>query len=212
VKGQRVAPGESIMAICMQCGNELLGTVKCTVCAAGRGGVKLAPSDAVDARRPHLLRCRCPYCEHYLETEDWEGIRVLSCPECRGTFFPDHALESVLNQLRAGAETLEVSAVLADFRKRFTRKLPPSVRYRNCPVCEDPMLRSNYGTVSGVIVHVCGDHGTFVNEMEFANLAEFIVRGGDQLADHARKIHVRITHNREHAGRTILDHFFGSRG
>jgi Zn-finger nucleic acid-binding protein len=200
------------MGICMKCGNELLGYEECAVCAAGRGGVKLAPTDAVDPRRPHIQRCRCPYCENYMKTEDWEGIHVLSCPECRGTFFPDNALESVLNNLRAGAETLEVSAVLADFKKRFTRKLPPSVRYRNCPVCEDPMKRHNYGTVSGVIVHVCGDHGTFVNEMEFANLADFIVRGGDQLADRARKIHVRITNHREHGGRTVLDHMFGSRG
>jgi len=199
------------MAMCMKCGNDLYGYEECAVCAAGRGGIKLAPTDAIDPSRPHIQRCRCPYCEAYLHTEDWQGTRVLSCGDCRGTFFPGRALEDVLNQLRTGADTLEVSAVLDDFRKRFTRKLPPSVRYRKCPVCEGPMKRHNYGTVSGVIVHVCGEHGTFVNETEFANLADFIVRGGDHMAERARKIHVRITNNREHGGRTVLDHFFGSR-
>ena len=200
------------MGMCMECGNEILGYEECAVCAAGRGGVKLAPTDAIDPEHPHIQHCRCPYCESYLRTEDWESTKVLSCSECHGTFFPGHALETVLNNLRQNTERLEVSAVLEDFKKRFKRKLPPSVRYRHCPVCEGPMKRHAYGTVSGIIVHICGDHGTFVSESEFASLADFIVRGGDQLADRARKIHVRITNNREHGGNTVLDHLFGSRG
>ena len=81
------------MGMCMSCGNEILGYEECAVCAAGRGGVKLAPTDAIDPDRPHIQRCRCPYCEHYLRTEDWEGSKVLSCSECRGTFFPGRSLE-----------------------------------------------------------------------------------------------------------------------
>ncbi|MEM8883389.1 MAG: zf-TFIIB domain-containing protein [Planctomycetota bacterium] len=195
----------------MKCGNDLLGYEECAVCAAGRGGVQTASRDAVSPDRPNLLRCKCSYCEGYLHTETWEDTQVMACGDCRGVFFPGNALEEVLNALRQTTETLEVSAVVADFKKRFSRKLPPSVRYRKCPVCDGPMKRHNYGTVSGVIVHVCGDHGTFVSESEFAGLADFIVRGGDQMAERAQKIHVRLTNRREGNGK-VLDHLFGSRG
>lgn len=200
------------MAMCMKCGNELLDYEECAVCAAGRGGTKLAPIGVGDPRQPQVGRRPCPYCENQMKQEKWDGIGVLSCPECRGTFFPGESLEEVLNNLRASVETLEVSAVPDDFKKRFARKLPPSVRYRNCPVCATRMSRQNYGTDSNVIMHVCGTHGTFINEMEFAGLADYIVSSGEPLPDHVRKIHVQLTHDREHAGRTVLDYLFGSRG
>lgn len=197
----------------MQCGNELLCYEECAVCAAGRGrGVVVARPHQVGRPKAKISHCRCPYCESALGTEDWEGNRVLSCRECHGTFFPDHTLESVLNQLRASCEVLEVSAVLEDFRERFQRKLPPSVRYRHCPVCEGPMKRHNYGRQSGVIVHVCGDHGTFVGETEMAGLADFIVRGGDHLTERATKIHISLTGRNEQRPRSVMDHMFGSRG
>lgn len=196
------------MSLCMKCGNEILGYEDCAVCAAGRGGVVVARPDQREKPKVTLHHCRCPYCESLMGTEQWDGTAVLSCRECRGTFFPDHSLETVLNQLRNDCESIDVSTVLDDFKERFHRKLPPAVRYRHCPVCEGPMKRHNYGTQSGVIVHVCGEHGTFVGESEMAALADYILRGGDQLTARAHRIRISLSMKNDRKVRTVLDHLF----
>lgn len=125
-----------------------------------------------------------------------EGNKTLLCPTCFGMFFPGNALESVLNRLRANCDPTDLDSALKDFKGRFRRELPASVRYKQCPVCDAPMLRRNYGTVSGVITDVCVDHGTWVDEKAFADLANFIVRGGDLVAGKAQETRLRAATNR----------------
>jgi hypothetical protein len=85
------------------------------------------------------------------------------------------------------------------------------VRYKACPVCEEVMARRAYGTVSGVIVDHCGDHGTWVDEAQFAALADFICRGGDVLASEIDKVRARIGRRGAggQSGRSILERFLG---
>ena len=196
------------MSLCMKCGNEILGYEECAVCAAGRGGVVVARPHDRELPKATLHRCRCPYCESLMGTEQWDGTPVLSCRECRGTFFPDNSFEAMLNELRRERTSIDVSTVLEDFKKRFHRKLPPAVRYRHCPVCETPMKRTNYGTHSGVIVHQCAQHGTFVGELEMAQLADYILRGGDELTERAHKIRVSLSLKKDRRVRSVLDHLF----
>jgi Zn-finger nucleic acid-binding protein len=190
------------MALCPGCGNEVQNPQKCPVCGAGR---------APKANRKKLAKGRgkCPRCNEFLAEQDWEGVSTYSCPTCRGTFFVDRGLEEVLNKLRATCDPVDVNTVMKEFKDRFTRKLPDAIRYKKCPVCTTVMTRRNYATVSGVIVDSCGDHGTWVDEAQFAALADFICRGGDVLATETGKVRARIQPGQGANARTIMDRLFG---
>ncbi|MHC4547907.1 MAG: TFIIB-type zinc ribbon-containing protein [Planctomycetota bacterium] len=192
------------MSLCPGCGNEVVDTQRCPVCEAGR-----APRGGSPRKLAKGLS-KCPRCNEFLLKQDWDGVITYSCPNCRGTFFPARGLEEVLNKLRATCDPVDVQTVLKDFRDRFSRKLPTAIRYKTCPVCNTVMTRRNYATVSGVIVDACGDHGTWVDEAQFAALADFICRGGDVLATEVRKVRARISPGEQRSGGTLLDKFFGS--
>ena len=194
------------MALCPGCGNEVLDPTKCAVCKAGRGAA--SAKTRREERSHYDSRCSCPRCNEYLEEQSWEGTATLSCPNCRGTFFPGNALETVLDKLRATVDPVDADTVLREFKDRFTRQLPNAVRYKGCPVCAEVMIRRAYGTVSGVIIDLCSDHGSWVDESQFAALADFICRGGDLLANEIDKVRARITRR---SGPTLLDKFLGNR-
>jgi len=195
------------MALCPGCGNDVRDTTNCPICKAGRA-VHKAPRQPPE---PVDNTCHCPRCNAALAQQDWEGIAILGCPTCRGAFFPGSALEQVLDKLRADAEPVDTETVLKEFKDRFSRQLPEAVRYKACPVCNEVMLRRNYGTVSGVIVDTCCDHGTWVDEAQFAALADFICRGGDLLAAEIGKVRARIQVRGTQIGPTPLKRFFGKR-
>lgn len=158
--------------LCPRCGNMVEDPRQCPICAAGRGtGKHTAPS--VPA---------CPRCEDPLESQDWDGVAVLLCPTCQGVLFPLGGLEKTFDKLREASEEAKLPEVLREFKDRYQRKLAAAVRYKHCPVCTALMTRRNYMGVSGVIVDVCGKHGTWVDQAAFGDLAAFISRGGDVLA------------------------------
>ena len=117
----------------------------------------------------------------------------------------------VLNKLRATCDPVDLSTVFDEFKDRFTRELPEAVRYKACPVCATILLRRNYGNVSGVIVDVCGDHGTWVDEQAFAALADFVCRGGDQLAATVRARNSAPAGDRASRprSRSVMERLFG---
>ena len=190
------------MALCPSCGNEIENPQDCPVCGAGR-----APRASV--RKLEQGRCHCPRCNDLLEEQDWEGVATYTCPSCHGNFFRSRGLEEILDKLRASCDPVDVASVHREFKDRFTRKLPEAIRYKKCPVCNTVMTRRNYATVSGVIVDACGDHGTWVDEAQFAALADFICRGGDVLAAEAGKVRARIQPRGENKARTVMDSLFG---
>lgn len=188
--------------LCTNCGNEVVDARKCPICAAGRGGKK----------RRVVNQVVCPRCADPLESQNWDGIPVFCCPTCRGSFFPERGLEEALNKLRATCSPMDVASVLSEFKDRFTRQLPSNIRYKDCPVCATVMTRRNYATVSGVIVDVCGKHGTWVDESAFADLANFITRGGDILASEVKKIRTRpLPASPAGNGPSILERLFGTK-
>lgn len=50
--------------------------------------------------------------------------------------------------------------------------------YRKCPVCAASMQRKNFGAVSGIILDVCGAHGTFFDHEELPGVLAFVRSGG----------------------------------
>ncbi len=82
------------------------------------------------------------------------------------------------------------------------------VRYRACPECATMMNRTNYARISGIIVDVCREHGTWFDAHELPALLDFVRRGGldvarqrevQSLADERRRL------ERERMMRTHLD-------
>jgi len=161
--------------LCVQCGNEMVEGEECPVCASGRGGKqkhRYRPGDLV----------LCTACNVPLTQQDWDGVNVMSCPSCQGMLFPPNALESVLNKLRETADPLDYAEVLKEFRDRYkTRRTTTNVRYKLCPICREAMVRRNYAGASGIVIDACGDHGHWVDQNSFAELSEWISKGGDQL-------------------------------
>ena len=191
------------MSLCRVCGNEVDDPANCPVCLAGR-----APHRGAAAVESGSA-CLCPRCADPLGQQDWEGTTTLTCPSCRGTFFPDGSLEVVLNKLRATTDPVDVASAVQEFKDRFTRPLPDAVRYKSCPVCGTTMTRQNYATVSGVIVDNCPDHGSWVDETAFAALADFICRGGDAVASKAGKVRARLDSTQPGRSTSLFDRFFG---
>jgi len=153
--------------ICKSCGNEVADELHCPICQAGHGTGEHASV--------------CPQCDVALVEQDWEGVRVLQCTECSGSFFPPRALETTLDKLRAACAIPDYASVVQEFKDRFQRKTPQALRYRGCPVCGEIMVRRNYGRVSGVIIDICGPHGIWVDQAAFVGLTDFVSRGGEVL-------------------------------
>ena len=191
-----IASKRRVMAFCTGCGNEVADPAHCGICASGRGPRKgrRAPDEPEAGPQPASLVCKCPRCNDPLDEQDIEGVATLMCPSCQGMFFPRQGLEIVLNKLRATCEATDMDSALQEFKDRFRRELPDSVQYKQCPVCDEPMIRRNYGTVSGVIVDVCYSDGTWVDGVAFGELADFIVRVGDLVADKASATRARLSH------------------
>jgi len=166
-------PVKQALALCKRCGNMVEDVHQCPICAAGRASGKRPEKPSVPC---------CPRCEDPLEEQDWDGVAVLICATCQGSLFPVGGLEKTLDKLRDASEEAKLPEVLREFKDRYQRKLPAAVRYKHCPICEGLMTRRNYMGVSGVIVDVCGKHGTWVDQAAFTDLAAFISRGGDVLA------------------------------
>jgi hypothetical protein len=134
-------------------------------------------------------------------------------PDVPGDVLPGQRARDRARQARKTCDPVDADTVLKDFKDRFHRQLPDAVRYKHCPVCDTVMTRLAYGTVSGVIIDACGDHGTWVDEAQFAALADFICRGGDILAAKVDEVRERnvIGGHRGPAGDTasILGRFLG---
>ncbi len=188
--------------LCKRCGNDVDDPLNCEVCTNARKPRE--PSENKMVVGPP----RCPRCRDPLEHQDWDGVNALQCPTCRGTFFPDRGLEATLNKLRATCSPKDVQSVMADFKERFHRELPDAVRYKACPVCDTVMTRRNYGTVSGAVIDVCGEHGTWVDEVVFGSLADFVCRGGDLISERVSRHQTSLTPNQK-GGTSLIDRLFG---
>ncbi len=104
---------------------------------------------------------------------------VHTCAGCLGCWL-EHAAWSTLRR------HLEPSR-LADPRRVPRVPLPDGFQSipivtRRCPRCAEPMLRENYGSISGVLVDQCLDHGWWFPPGHLHAVMRFVRRGGLLLA------------------------------
>ena len=102
-------------------------------------------------------------------------VDLLECVDCDGTWIEAAAFE----QLCADREH---QAAVMHRRAEGVRAAAPSaaerVQYRPCPQCGKMMNRLNFGRLSGTIIDVCREHGTFLDRGELHHVMRFILDGG----------------------------------
>jgi len=159
--------------MCPGCGNDVEDPLACPICADGR-------SISARKRKEEDRGPVCPQCNEVLEMQDWDGVPALMCASCQGILFPPGGLEGCLDRLRETAES-DLDELVERRREMLLHgSMPKDVRYKPCPVCKLSMTRRNYLGASGIIIEVCGRHGTWVDPSTFGQLTDFVTRGGDE--------------------------------
>ena len=93
------------------------------------------------------------------------------CSRCGGLFVG----HDVLQQIVANRERM------ATFHLPIALDAPLNLHpplYLKCPGCQSLMTPRNYGRSSGVIVDVCGKHGTWFDAGELTSALAWVARGG----------------------------------
>lgn len=156
-------------------------TIHCPHCferipAASRFCFRCArPVIAADQPGEMLQDRICPRCQVSMATRMVGDFNVTGCEKCGGLFIVHETFEMMQDTSQRVIETGEVSKpVRIDVEKK--------IAYLRCPVCRTMMNRKNFGQISGVIVDVCGYHGTWFDRGELEKIMDFIAHGGLQRA------------------------------
>jgi Zn-finger nucleic acid-binding protein len=112
----------------------------------------------------------CPVCQVKCRSLDGDPGVFLECTECGGQFADHGVLRALLERRRRLARSYVPLARALE--------LETKIQYRRCPICEQHMLRRNFGRTSGVIVDVCVKHGVWFDASELSRVLRFVEAGG----------------------------------
>jgi Zn-finger nucleic acid-binding protein len=172
------APAAPDAGRCVYCQSRL-ATIGCPVCMALLfEGAAFCPScGAARSRSEEAERqtTKCPGCRGDMTWVRIGEVDLLECTSCDGTWIEAAAFERLCAQREHQAAVLQ--------RKPTEVKIGPQsvkerVRYRPCPQCRKMMNRLNFGRLSGAILDVCKQHGTFLDRGELHQVVQFILDGG----------------------------------
>ena len=119
----------------------------------------------------------CPACAAPLRAQGIGGVAVRECSRCEGLWVPGDRFDALVDRAKESAAELASSGVRRSVRAT-PRPIEVPVRYRKCPDCAQPMHRKNFARRSGILLDVCGAHGTWLDAAELEGIAEFILSGG----------------------------------
>jgi Zn-finger nucleic acid-binding protein len=102
-------------------------------------------------------------------------FQVTGCEKCGGLFVAHETFETIQDTSQRVIETGEIT-------KPARMAIEKKIAYVRCPMCRTMMNRKNFAQVSGVIVDVCGYHGTWFDGGELEKIMDFIAHGGLQKA------------------------------
>jgi len=151
-------------------------------CSRCRAELHEAPLLLVDASDSP-----CPRCDKPLRTTPESG--VFECAACGGLFVDHTAFAALAHEKEVAAQVYGGAAAPPS----RVSTIEAEVHYVKCPACREVMNRINFGKRSGVIVDVCGLHGTWFDPGELTRVLEWISSGG-LAAERARE---RTDHTRE---------------
>jgi Zn-finger nucleic acid-binding protein len=148
------------------------------------------------SQQDHATPVICAGCGARTEFENLGGLTIDACRSCGGTWFDDGELESVAHELSDSELARDAIAAIKSRRPPQELDSRQSGRYFSCPVCGEAMMRRNYGEVSGIILHRCSGHGTWLdrsNELRFlqiladGRLPDIERRGREAALERARR-------------------------
>jgi Zn-finger nucleic acid-binding protein len=100
---------------------------------------------------------------------------IEQCNDCFGLFFDDGELEYLLEKSVSNVFSINYQQL---YKLQLQRSIDYGVQYIKCPVCQKLMQRINFGSMSGVIVDRCKEHGTWLDGGELKMLTEWVKAGG----------------------------------
>jgi len=166
-----IRDAERLSALCPECYARNAESARfCAAC-----GVKFAP-EPLPTDAP--VRS-CVDCDRVLAVRRIAGLTVAECGHCHGVWAPEAVFDDLVTRaVTMRKDALSGAVAPATPREERGNPLNVKVRYRKCPDCDRHMLRRNWQKVSGVIVDVCRDHGTWLDADELERIAGFILSGG----------------------------------
>ena len=183
--------------ICTYCQTRL-ATVGCPKCFAIMfAGMTTCPRCGANASRveqgpAHDLKC--PHCLIGMTRVQIGAMPIGECNTCQGIWLD-------VEQFQRVCSDSESQAAVILWNRAAVPSLAPArrdqIKYLACPRCRKLMNRLNFAKVSGVIVDVCHDHGTWHDRDELYRVVTFIEGGGleksraverEKLANERRKL------------------------
>lgn len=150
-----------------------LATVSCPSCMALMfDSAAFCPScGARRARAEYPTDAKCPACGSAMAEVAVGETQLLDCQKCDGLWIGAEPFERLCCSRETQAAVLHQAAPEARLMER-------EVRYRPCLRCGTMMNRVNFAKVSGTVVDVCKNHGTFLDRGELQAIVQFIQGGG----------------------------------
>jgi Zn-finger nucleic acid-binding protein len=99
------------------------------------------------------------------------GTPLLECERCDGLWLDASTFERICSDKESQAAVMHPRATAAP-------RTSLRVSYRPCLRCGTIMNRVNFGKLSGTVIDVCRNHGTFLDAGELQAIVAFIQSGG----------------------------------
>ena len=124
---------------------------------------------------------QCPKCQQSLETVDYQGVRLETCPACGGNWLDAGELGSIVRARRVRFSEKECLAV-AQAAKITGVKLATLDRHLTCPKCGGVTNPVNYGDDTGLIIDKCTTcKGIWLERGEIDKIEELVEGWNDEL-------------------------------
>jgi Zn-finger nucleic acid-binding protein len=157
-------------SICPACfGRMASDACFCTSCGVRIEVQQLAPLPAT---------ARCPRCaprDVALRSRRVGSSVLVECEVCAGTWVDPRLLERLCDDAE---ERKSIGEALGAVPSRGAGATTAARAYIPCPTCSQPMNRKNFGSISGILIDVCKDHGVWLDHGELARALEFAEQGG----------------------------------
>ncbi len=117
----------------------------------------------------------CPRCRVVLRSRRVGAETLIECPSCAGLWVEPQLLERLCNDAGAAKSVCESLGAMA---QRAAGAAKNVLAYIPCPNCKQPMNRKNFGSISGILIDVCKEHGVWLDHGELERALAFAGKGG----------------------------------
>lgn len=129
----------------------------------------------------------CPECGCSFTSAESCGVPTARCGPCEQLWILTEDLETRLAKIARTFRPADLQELRDKGQERREQSVQSvlhgeQIQYYGCPLCDVPMTRTNFGVVSGILIHECSAHGYLVGESDLPIMIDFIERGGEVAA------------------------------